>query len=151
MNIVQNILKQSAKKAETKKTTNLFEGATKKATASSIKYTLNNVNFFTENHKYFGVINKSAFTIYVKALNNEQRKGLWLLFHNLTNGKKILVSEVKYDKDGISYVDIKTTYERKSVSYKLYYFWGMHKLLSFATNTKYNLDLRELVKIAKQK
>ncbi|MEJ5143851.1 hypothetical protein [Sphingobacterium sp. MYb388] len=129
----------------------LFNGATKKATKATIKYTLNNKSFFVENHKYLGVISKKNFIAYYKAIPNSHRKGLWLLLNNLTNGIEIYISDVRLDENNISNVEITTKYRGKEVTYKMFYFFGLYKLLSFATNVKYNLDLKELLTIANQK
>lgn len=150
MNII-NFNKKSKEAIVEKKSNCLFNGATKKATKTTIKYTYNNHVFFKENHTYFGSARKKAFQLYYKSLTNGQRKGLWLLFYNLTNGIEMLISEVKFDENNISYVEITTTYRKKKVNYKLFYFFGLYKLLSFSTNCKYNLDLKTLLEIADQK
>lgn len=146
MNIVQ--LKQKQRSQEQKP---LFTSTTKKASAKSAKYTLSNKNFFIENHDYFGVVSKKYFIEYYRSLNNEQRLGLWLFLKNLSEGKKMSISEVRFNEDKISYVEIKTALDRKQITFDLYYMRGLHKLLSFASYTKYNLDIKELLKIANQK
>lgn len=130
----------------------LFKGASKGSTSKGVKYTLSNNNFFTENHQYFGVCSKKYFQDFDKALNNEQKLGLWLFFNNLTNGVKMKISEVRFTKkDNLSYVSVRTTHDGKDVEFNMFYFHGLHKLLSFASFVKYNLNLKELTKIAKQK
>ncbi|MEJ5092427.1 hypothetical protein GEO21_20555 [Sphingobacterium faecium] len=128
----------------------LFASTTKKANQKKAKYTLSNKNFFTENHEYFGVTSKKYFKEYYRALDNEQRLGLWLFFRNLSSENKMDISEVRFNDDKISYVEIKTTMDKKRITFELYYMRGMHKLLSFASYTKYDLDAKELLKIASQ-
>lgn len=150
MNII-NYKKTAIEAVKNNEPVGLFNGATKKATKRTIKYTYNNYVFFKENHTYFGAVRKKTFQLYYKSLTNGQRKELWLLFYNLTNGIEMFISEVKFDENSISYVDVKTTYRKKEVKFKLFYFFGLHKLLSFSTNCKYNLDLKTILEIANQK
>lgn len=150
MNII-NFQNTTTKTVKGNETAALFNGATKKATKANIKYTFNNDVFFKEKHRYFGVITKPLFLKYFKCLPNEQRRGLWLLFNNLTNGIEMGISEVKYDENSVTYVEIKTIYRKKEVNFKLFYFLGLYKLLSFSTNCKFNLDLKTILQIANQK
>ncbi|MFU1858357.1 hypothetical protein ACK8HY_15180 [Sphingobacterium sp. NGMCC 1.201703] len=144
MNIVQLNKRSQEQKS-------LFTSTTKRASAKSAKYTLSNKNFFIENHEYFGVVSKKYFIEYYRSLDNEQRLGLWLFFKNLSAGNKMDISEVRFNEDNVSYVEIKTTLDRKRTKFDLYYMRGLYKLLGFAPFTKYDLDVKELLKIANQK
>ncbi|WP_139351153.1 hypothetical protein [Sphingobacterium sp. CZ-UAM] len=146
MNIIQ--LQLNKRSQEQKQ---LLTSTTKRASAKSAKYTLSNKNFFIENHKYFGVVSKKYFIEYYRSLNNEQRLGLWLLLNNLSNGKKMDISEVRFNEDNVSYVQVETKFNKKQIKFDLYYMRGLFKLLDFASYTKYDLDLKELLKIANQK
>jgi len=145
-----NIVSSNAAKKQTE-VTPLFNGASKKAQAKGVKYTITNKNFFTDHHEYFGICSKEYFLKYYKALTNEQHMELWLLIDHLTNNKKLLISEVRFDENKISYVEVTTTFERKKVTFKMFYFHGLFKLLNFHTFCTYKLSLKELLKIARTK
>ncbi|MNK21492.1 hypothetical protein D3C87_397480 [compost metagenome] len=146
MNIVQSKLNKSSQEQKS-----LLTSTTKRASSKSAKYTLSNKNFFIENHEYFGVVSKKYFIEYYRSLNNEQRLGLWLLFKNLSARKKMYISEVRFNEDKVSYVEVETTFNKRQIKFELYYMRGLYKLLGFASYTKYDLDVKELLKIANQK
>lgn len=147
MNIVQLKLKNASVEQNP-----LFDGKTKKTSAKNVKYILSNNNVFIENHEYFGVFTKKYFREFHKALTNQQRLEFWLFINNLTNGIKMKISEVRFTpKERISFVEVTTTHEGKDVKFEMFYFRGLHKLLSFASFVKYDLNLKKLMIIATQK
>ncbi|MNR48557.1 hypothetical protein D3C85_1678050 [compost metagenome] len=97
------------------------------------------------------MVSKKYFIEYYRSLNNEQRLGLWLLFKNLSARKKMYISEVRFNEDKVSYVEVETTFNKRQIKFELYYMRGLYKLLGFASYTKYDLDVKELLKIANQK